>query len=1405
MATEGATAAEAGVLQGNSATIGSNGVSGGVMVITLAQARALGYFAQGGNPVDAIDGYVGLGSGANYSFDPNNRAVAGAYDAIGVLEHEISEVLGRSAGLGQPLSDGTHAYSPLDLYRYTAPGQPSLTPGAGYISFDGGRTVSSPFNDPANGGDAGDWSTAVSGDAFDAFAQPGVALTLSSVDLREMEALGYSLSVPVDVIGSSDIITGVSPDGSVTNSGGVETVLATAAAADAIGMYSYNSNFNNAATIQVTSAMADAWGDFYTTNFTNQAGATLTVTAAHQAMGDLSGGGSFSNAGTMTVTGQTAYGEVGATSFTNSGTMTIIATGAGAKSIAVDISNPWGLSYTNSGTINADYAFLVDEHTNVLTIPGGQPVGALYTVTINNSGQINGIINLTDVSGQITNTGSITRAIQFGNFNSTYNGATGTATGGIYLGMATNTVTLGADGESVFGGGYADTITGGAGNDFIEIGHGNNSIDGGGGFNILSFADADMGVTVDLGAGTAAAGGNDTIKNIQEVIGSSYNDTIKAGAAGAELVGGGGNDTLVGGAGNDTLVAGTGGASMTGGGGNNTFVYSAGDHQAVVTDFGAGGDRDVLDIYGYSAAQSVQQQGADTLITLSASDTLLLKNVQAASLTSANLIFKTGTFSTGPAHPTGPQIYGSQGIEFTHDLTIAAGEVVNPTNVPVAFTDNTYGQGAMVGSQDIGGSALHSFDNKGTVNATTNTGDIIGLQTDLSAQGFAGEAFTNEAGAVFSVTNTSAAGAAYGFNTGYAPAINNAGSLTVSANGIAYGAWLGDAGEPFTNAATGVIRASSAGTAAYGLFFNASCKFVNNGQVIATGVGTAYGVMVTQMEFASFTNNGSITATATGPGAISYGVDIQPFAQAPVTLTNTGSITADVAITMPNINWAGPVTLVNSGTITGAINLQVGAEAESIRNGGHINGAIHFGDGTNSYYGAGYGAGGTQTGGIYLGRGSNLVTLANDGEQVFGGGGTDTITGGTGNDFIEIGRGQGSIDGGGGFNTLSLADADEGVTVNLGIGQVSFGGAYTVTNIQEVIGSSFNDTLIAGASAATLIAGSGHDTLVGGAGNDTLVAGAGGDSMTGGGGNNTFVYSAGDHQLVITDFGANGDHDVLNIDGYTSAQSVVQQGANTLITLSATDSILLDNVTATSLTGANLVYNSAPYHAASVPASPPIFLTSTAPIHALYAVSVYAGETLNIVSHTSDLNINQNIALWSSNGDNFANGGTINITSADDGLQGVAIGASHGPYNDITFTNSAGGTIAVTDTGGAANGVSMTAPFATLTAINQGEIKVNALTTATAVTLSGGGRRLDGQRRQRRHYGDIANRRCHGGIRPVGRRLQQRRPDFRNGGRDGDGLRGGRAKLYQQRNHDSHGDGVWCDSLCGGHRVIFYQ
>ena len=148
----------------------------------------------------------------------------------------------------------------------------------------------------------------------------------------------------------------------------------------------------------------------------------------------------------------------------------------------------------------------------------------------------------------INNTGSIVGDVYFGETSTIYNGAGGKLAGAIYLGLGDNQVTLGDDGETVFGGFGSDTITGGAGNDFIEIGRGDNTIDGGGGFNTLSFADAAMVVTVNLGAGTASAAGADTIKNIQKVIAGDYNDVLIAGAAAAVLVGGAGYDTLKGGA-----------------------------------------------------------------------------------------------------------------------------------------------------------------------------------------------------------------------------------------------------------------------------------------------------------------------------------------------------------------------------------------------------------------------------------------------------------------------------------------------------------------------------------------------------------------------------------------------------------------------------------------------------------------------------------------------------------------------------------------------------------------------------------------------------------------------------------------------------------------------------------------
>jgi Ca2+-binding RTX toxin-like protein len=67
-------------------------------------------------------------------------------------------------------------------------------------------------------------------------------------------------------------------------------------------------------------------------------------------------------------------------------------------------------------------------------------------------------------------------------------------------------------------------------------------------------------VTVNLAAGTATGTeiGNDTLANIENVLGGSGNDTLIGNGVDNRLEGGSGDDTITGGGGNDTIVAGAG-------------------------------------------------------------------------------------------------------------------------------------------------------------------------------------------------------------------------------------------------------------------------------------------------------------------------------------------------------------------------------------------------------------------------------------------------------------------------------------------------------------------------------------------------------------------------------------------------------------------------------------------------------------------------------------------------------------------------------------------------------------------------------------------------------------------------------------------------------------------------------
>ena len=72
-----------------------------------AEAKALGLLSA---TAPASDGEVSFNANVNWTFNPSNRAVPGASDFCGAVEHELSEVMGRIFNASP--------YVPYDLFRY---------------------------------------------------------------------------------------------------------------------------------------------------------------------------------------------------------------------------------------------------------------------------------------------------------------------------------------------------------------------------------------------------------------------------------------------------------------------------------------------------------------------------------------------------------------------------------------------------------------------------------------------------------------------------------------------------------------------------------------------------------------------------------------------------------------------------------------------------------------------------------------------------------------------------------------------------------------------------------------------------------------------------------------------------------------------------------------------------------------------------------------------------------------------------------------------------------------------------------------------------------------------------------------------------------------------------------------
>jgi Ca2+-binding RTX toxin-like protein len=272
--------------------------------------------------------------------------------------------------------------------------------------------------------------------------------------------------------------------------------------------------------------------------------------------------------------------------------------------------------------------------------------------------------------------------------------------------------------------------------------------------------------------------------------------------------------------------------------------------------------------------------------------------------------------------------------------------------------------------------------------------------------------------------------------------------------------------------------------------------------------------------------------------------------------------------------------------------------------------------------------------------GNDTVTGALNDQDLFTGFGQgfDNLTGGNRNDTfnLTVDEFRDRIDGGQGVDTVNYSGADRGLLIDLqfgvtvaqflgearpapgGNGWISGYEEKIVTelhNIENVVGSQYNDTIVGSNGNNVIEGGGGADYINGAGGNDTVSyasssegvtidlapqdlgfegRGKGGDAqgdrfvsienvigsrhddviigtrgdnvLTGGNGSDTFIFRGGVGHDTITDFAANGrDHDFIQFEHYFRnfdelREHAENRGNDVVITIDEHNSITLEGV-----------------------------------------------------------------------------------------------------------------------------------------------------------------------------------------------------------------------------------------------------
>ena len=249
--------------------------------------------------------------------------------------------------------------------------------------------------------------------------------------------------------------------------------------------------------------------------------------------------------------------------------------------------------------------------------------------------------------------------------------------------------------------------------------------------------------------------------------------------------------------------------------------------------------------------------------------------------------------------------------------------------------------------------------------------------------------------------------------------------------------------------------------------------------------------------------------------------------------------TGDLSLSIESIQYSDAVDVDVSHSLidgtSGADTLTGTSNAETI-DGRSGNDTLYGGNGDDLLFGEA----GNDT--LYGGDGHDLL---------YGGAGDDALYGGNGDDTLYGYAGNNTLDGGAGTNTVDYSAATSAVTVDLSMGTASdngFGGSDTLANIENVIGSDYNDTITGD---------SGDNTILTGAGNDTIYASAGNNIYDGGADLDTIDYSAAASGITVDlSMGTASDNGFGGSDTLANIEHVIGSSHNDTITGSSANEIL---------------------------------------------------------------------------------------------------------------------------------------------------------------------------------------------------------------------------------------------------------